>query len=129
MHKASQVALAHGWKLDAEDASTLEQMLGADLGARLMELWKMPALIIEAIGGQKMAGTASEEVDITDFARITCMAVEFATRSLTQGENEINDETPELLSVTAGLNLYPEDVNNLLQKQEMILIASESLSS
>ena len=123
LHMACDIAGKEGATLSATDTALLEEHFHVDLGVRVMEIWKLPAIVIEAIGYQDNYEHAPR---MANLARITFGAVQFAIQSL--AAEELDKETLSSLLVITELNLYPEDMAQLFSRREAVVGAMEAMS-
>jgi len=103
------------------DAKYLMASLGSESGAALVDNWKLPAVVgtcIQYVGDFGNAPGNKDEVATVEAGR----AVAVAMRQDTIDADQIVE-----LDAVQHLNLYPEDIEELLAKSEQISNALESM--
>jgi putative nucleotidyltransferase with HDIG domain len=109
---------------DAEILALLEE-LHAVVGLRIAEQWGLPKQVSAAIqhyADYREAGAFKAEAMITNLA--DRLATHLVNPAAFASEQQLRDD-----AVFADLNLYPEDVTNLLGKKDQILRVVASMSS
>ncbi|MCH8142574.1 MAG: HDOD domain-containing protein [Proteobacteria bacterium] len=107
-------------------ASELTQLLDDEAsrtGEMLVRKWKLPAAVattIVTIGQLELAG------EHTDAVAVAACGVSLAGWMFNE---ELDVEHAMQIPAVQYLNLYPEDVADILEKQEMVVIAIESMSA
>jgi HD-like signal output (HDOD) protein len=91
------------------------------LGARLVELWKLPAWMTEAIGHHHDYSKADEH---RDEAMLTHLCDHLTRWALDETLQE--KDFPAELAVVQDLNLYGDDLVSLLQKRGRVLEIAEA---
>lgn len=110
--------------LTAEDIHQLENTYCHRLSEAIVNLWKMPTLVVEAVSSytdyNNALTTSSQTAQVTVGAR-------FSTYMLTP--EKLDKETLFVLPALARLNLYQDEVENLLNQTDAIKARLEGLSS
>ncbi len=107
-------------------ASELTQLLDDEAsrtGEMLVRKWQLPAAVattIVTIGQLELAG------EHTDAVAVAACGVSLAGWMFNE---ELDVEHAMQIPAVQYLNLYPEDVADILEKQEMVVIAIESMSA
>ncbi len=107
--------------LSIGNARYLLAVLGRDAGTALVESWKLPEMVgicIRHAGDFAAAGLHTDDVATVEAGRAIAIAMRQETLEI--------DQIVELAAVQ-HLNLYPEDVEELLGKSEQIRASLESM--
>jgi len=107
--------------LSLGDAKYLMASLGPECGAALVDSWKLPALVgtcIQFVGDFGSAPANQDEVATVEAGRAVAVAMR---------QDSIDEDQLVELDAVQHLNLYPEDVEELLAKSEQINLALESM--
>jgi HD-like signal output (HDOD) protein len=107
--------------LSLGDAKYLMAALGPESGATLVDSWKLPAVVgncIQFVGGFANSPENQDEVATVEAGRAVAVAMR---------QESIDPEQIVELEAVQHLNLYPEDVEELLAKVEQISNALESM--
>ncbi len=110
--------------LTAEDIHQLENTYCHRLSVAVVNLWKMPTLVVEAVSSytdyNNALTTSAQTAQLTVGAR-------FATHMLTP--EKLDKETLFVLPALTTLNLYQDEVESLLKQTDTIKTRLEGLSS
>ncbi len=122
LQAAVEAARAEDTSLGEEDAEALESAYQAKVGVAVAARWGMPKIVCEAIGffdNYNAANTAREQ------ATMVSAGARFATHTLVP---ESLDENALLdLQVLSDLNLYQDEVAQLLAKKDQVISTKEAM--
>ncbi len=107
--------------LQLGDAKYLMAMLGPEAGATLVDSWKLPAVVgmcIQFVGEFSDAPDNQDEVATVEAGRGVAVALR---------QDSLDPEQIVEMAAVQHLNLYPEDVEEVLGKAEQITLALESM--
>lgn len=123
LHTIADLQRAVGICLSAQGREMILAEGHAEVGATLVESWKLPARLRETIlyhHNPTQAPTCAQT------AMMTHLADEIAKWALTV-EVEPDDRIRKL-PVLGSLNIYPEELNGILAKREQVLTAVQSIA-
>ncbi len=123
-----EVARSLRTKIGATDILTLANHFQRTLGVKVVTQWEMPTLVCDVVtwfDEPEHAGPSREQT----FAVVagTIFASHFAPAN--KYRTKIDLDTLRAHPSLADLNLYPEDIDKLLAKAEIVKAASESIYS
>lgn len=107
--------------LSLGDAKYLMAHLGPEAGATLVDSWKLPAVVgrcIQFVGEFAEAPENQDEIATVEAGRAVAVALR---------QESLDPEQIVEMAAVQHLNLYPEDVEEVLAKAEQITIALESM--
>ncbi len=110
-------------QLDREQCLQLEQRYHKRAGAEVIKRWGMPKIVSESIA---YFDDYSKESLAGDPAKIITAGAHFATHQLTP--DALSSEALLQKEVLADLNLYGDEVDLLMDKQEFVIQAMEDMS-
>ncbi len=119
LQKGAQLRRRHGWALSNGDLMELATDLHRGVGARLARAWNLPRQVAAACEHYL---APEEAVDFELECAMTYLSHHLARWAL-DGE-ELNVQGSRALEL---LNLYPEDVESLLEQKENVLKAVNAL--
>lgn len=109
------------YDIDADEVFALVEELQQEVGIALLKRWRLPAIIVEAIEYFQRYKDAPNHQDLA--ATITGAA--FIAEHHDSGDQD--EETLSACSALADINLYRDEIGDLLDKREQISYAVESL--
>ena len=124
LQTACDIAVNNKLQLIPEDIDQLLQQLHIEAGACVLNYWGMPTIICEAL---EYFNNYSDAPLASGPATITNAAALFATHSL--NPDQFTEEQLMQAEVLADLNLYQEDIQNLLDKRDIIISGLEAMSA
>jgi HD-like signal output (HDOD) protein len=99
----------------------------ARIGRTLAERWALPEPVVESIAHHHDPEAAERHVQA---ARVTCLANLLAHAVLAaEDEAPAAGETLRAHAVCGALNLYPEDIDALLERRSQLLEHAEAFGS
>jgi len=110
--------------LPREEILALEDLYYKQVGASVVATWEMPAIVSAAIEYFDVYENAG---DARDHTAMVNASVQLASHQM--DETSLPQEELLVLGVFGDLNLYRDDVEELLAKQENILIAKQSMTA
>lgn len=116
-------ARRQGGSLSEEDATALEENLNQEIGSCVLKSWEMPMIICEALQHFHDYNAAPHAVEQT---MIVNASAKFASHML-DAESLSRDELIGS-DVLADLNLYQDEVEQLLAKRDDIVSSMEAMS-
>ena len=118
-----EIASDQGVSMSREQVLELEDRYQQRVGTVVANRWEMPAVVCEAIrhfGDYKNASQGQEQ------CKIVCAAAEFATHMLFP--DRLTDEMLVTLPVLADLNLYQDEVKQLLDLKEGVTDTMQTMA-
>ena len=123
-----KIANKKGISLTIENVLELENLFQAELGSKVLEQWEMPATVREVVMHFDDYQTAHSNQVLT----MTVVAgAKFVDHFMCESEHQVCLTLAELVTqdVLAELNLYTDDVEKILSKDEVIKSAMEVMSA
>ncbi len=109
--------------LSEEDAFALEEALNIELGSCVLKRWEMPIIICEALQYLHHYNDAPHAVEQTMIVNASAL---FASHML--DDEALSREDLIAKEVLADLNLYQDEVEQLLEKRDAIVSSMEAMS-
>ena len=112
-----------GASLSEEDATALEENLNQEIGSCVLKSWEMPIIICEALQYFNDYNAAPHAVEQT-------MIVNASAKMASHMLDEESLSRQQLIDsdVLADLNLYQDEVEQLLAKRDDIISSMEAMS-
>ncbi len=124
LQAALEIAQEQGITLTAEDVSEIEKLYQKQIGLIVCKEWDMPLLVQETI---EYLETYDDAPNAREQAAMVNGASCFST--LTLNNSELNEEQLRELPIIEDLNLYQDEVDELLEKLDTLKATVEAIGS
>lgn len=117
-----------GADLTKDDVYLLESQYQRIIGSRVVEEWEMPASVISVV---RLFDNYSRPHKGQDQTMVVVAGARFAHHFIgkRQGEDHLSIEELTDSNILADLNLYPDDIERILEKEELISSSLEVMHS
>ncbi len=120
LHEARKISAAEGWDLEPEDLLTATTGTHAEVGARMLSSWGLPDTMAEAIRLHHDPDSSRGDATLPHLLRF---ADDLAHLMMDDADApESLEDHPDL----ERLNLYPDDVEWLLERQSKVIEQMEA---
>ncbi|WP_045860814.1 HDOD domain-containing protein [Teredinibacter purpureus] len=125
---ALEAATTCGIKLDTTSVYALEEKYQRDIGVKVVEQWEMPTIVRDVV---RYFDDYSAAGDAMTQTMIAIAGAEFASHSMCEQGTEGCLTRDQLVAhpVLAELNLYQDEVLDLLEKEDQVKSAMEAMRS
>ncbi len=120
LHAARKIAVEEGWDLTPEELLTATNPLHADVGAEMLASWGLPDTMVQAIRHHHTPDSSGGEATLPHLLRFADDLAHLMMDDASAPESL--EAHPDL----ERLNLYPDDVEWLLERQSKVIEQMEA---